>query len=314
VLDRFRKLVRCLIRFPNEHKAVTVLLLLAAVLLAALYGPYKGFSDWFISTAMHTSNHRFLAEALYSDEYIDRVLDRNTVVGQHGASVPIPAAQRSESIELCELTEANYHGWLLTVDDPSRIKIVCAASDGELLEDIAERNGALAAINASGYVTKAHKGEPDGTTIYNGELCHSCEHAQHAFFGLSGNGLPVFGSLATDELLAQDYRDVVEFGPLLILNGEPSDISGNGGGFSARTAIGQTAEGKILLLVIDGMQLGSLGASMRDVQQIMLDHGAVNAMALDGGSSSSMYYAGEIINDPFQGEVGRYLPNAIIVV
>ena len=58
-----------------------------------------------------------------------------------------------------------------------------------------------------------------------------------------------------------------------------------------RTAIGQRADGSVLLLVTDGRGAsGHLGATAADLLNIMLEYEAVNAANLDGGSSSAMYY------------------------
>ena len=73
-------------------------------------------------------------------------------------------------------------------------------------------------------------------------------------------------------------------------------VAGTGGGLNPRTAIGQRADGAVLLLVIDGRQSHSLGATYKDCQQVMLDYGAVNAANLDGGSSTLMIYEGEHVN------------------
>ena len=81
-----------------------------------------------------------------------------------------------------------------------------------------------------------------------------------------------------------------------------------------RTAIGQTLDGSILMLVIDGRQLHSIGATMKDCQDILAAYGATNAAALDGGSSSIMYYNGEVQTKPSNGTTyGRYLPSAFLV-
>ena len=64
-------------------------------------------------------------------------------------------------------------------------------------------------------------------------------------------------------------------------------------GANPRTAIGQKADGTVLLLVTDGRGAGGhLGATARDLISIMQEYGAVNAANLDGGSSSAMYYDG----------------------
>ena len=61
-------------------------------------------------------------------------------------------------------------------------------------------------------------------------------------------------------------------------------------GTAQRTAIGQTADGTIILLVTDGRTSSSLGATHNDVIDIMVSYGAVTAGMLDGGSSAMMYY------------------------
>ncbi len=70
-----------------------------------------------------------------------------------------------------------------------------------------------------------------------------------------------------------------------------------GDGVNPRTAIGQRADGAILLLVINGRQIDSLGATYDDLIDIMLEYGAVNASNLDGGSSSLMIHNGEYITN-----------------
>ena len=70
---------------------------------------------------------------------------------------------------------------------------------------------------------------------------------------------------------------------------------------------------QILLVVIDGRQVNSLGASYSDVIELMLEYGAVNAANLDGGSSSLMYYNGEYINSCASMYGPRDLPTTIIV-
>ena len=84
--------------------------------------------------------------------------------------------------------------------------------------------------------------------------------------------------------LDRGVRDAVSFGPVLVVNGEAVEVNGSGSGLNPRTAIGQREDGSILLVVIDGRQVNSLGASYSDVIELMLEYGAVNAANLDGGS------------------------------
>ena len=99
----------------------------------------------------------------------------------------------------------------------------------------------------------------------------------------------------------------------LIINGEVQSKN-LGGGVNPRTGIGQCADGSVLLLVLDGRSINTLGATMQDVADIMLEYGAVNAGNLDGGSSSVMVYDGEIINNCAPVTGPRNIPTAFIVL
>ena len=72
-------------------------------------------------------------------------------------------------------------------------------------------------------------------------------------------------------------------------------------------------DGTVIFLVIDGRQLHSIGATIKEVQDIMIAEGCVNAANLDGGSSSVMYYEGKLINSPSSKYGERPLPSAWIV-
>ena len=114
-------------------------------------------------------------------------------------------------------------------------------------------------------------------------------------------------------LMENGIRDAASFGPILVMNGEiAGDISGSG--VNPRTAIGQRADGAVLMLAIDGRQTHSIGATYEDVAEIMLDYGAVNAMNLDGGSSTCMYFEGEYVNQcSAYGGRPRPLPTSFLI-
>ena len=85
-------------------------------------------------------------------------------------------------------------------------------------------------------------------------------------------------------------------------------------GLNPRTAIGQRSDGAILLLVIDGRQPNSLGATYLDEAEIMLRFGAVNACNLDGGSSSLLWFRGEYINNNASVIGIRPIPTSFVVL
>ena len=99
----------------------------------------------------------------------------------------------------------------------------------------------------------------------------------------------------------------------LIINGEVQ-YQNLASGVNPRTAIGQREDGAVLLLVLDGRSINTLGATMENICDVMLEYGAVNAGNLDGGSSSVMVYEGEIINSCASVTGPRNIPTGFIVL
>ena len=79
-----------------------------------------------------------------------------------------------------------------------------------------------------------------------------------------------------------------------------------------RTAIGLTADGRIVLVVVDGRQSGSVGMSLGELANFFQRLGVVSAMNLDGGGSSAMAIKGKVVNSPSDG-FERSVTSAILV-
>ena len=127
--------------------------------------------------------------------------------------------------------------------------------------------------------------------------------------------IPEGGSLSDAYVLEDPYGyfdESIHLGNVII-NGEVQRQNLSGG-VNPRTALGQRADGALLLLVLDGRSINTLGASREDVVNIMLEYGAVNAGNLDGGSSSVMVYNGEIINHCASVTGPRRIPTGFIVL
>ena len=101
--------------------------------------------------------------------------------------------------------------------------------------------------------------------------------------------------MTVDEANRLGIRDMVAFqnnNVLIERDGESVKVHYKEGdnGTAQRTAIGQRADGSVIMLATDGRTASSLGATPSDVIGIMLEYGAVSAAMLDGGSSTLMYY------------------------
>lgn len=181
----------------------------------------------------------------------------------------------------------------------------------EHTSDIAERNGAVLAINGDDY--GAHK---YGIIIRNGELIRARKTTRHMLV------LNQDGSLYTvtdrsndpqalgDRLLAEQVRQTWEFGPELIRDGHTVDfdkdfdlISQQEKTLEPRTGIGQIDPTHYVIIVVDGRNRGhSLGASLPTLQKLFLKTGVQTAFNLDGGGSTTLYFNGEVLNQPSGGK------------
>lgn len=226
-----------------------------------------------------------------------------------------------EEIEFHNVSGATYKGIMMIVKDPSRV-IVGTSSPvyeqgvpGKKVVDMIASYNAVGGVNAGGFEDPQGAGDggiPKGIVISEGELRFGNLEETYEVIGLSKENVLIVGSMTASHALEMGIRDAVSFGPILIVNGEATKAS-KGGGLNPRTAIGQREDGAILLLVIDGRQSSSLGASYWDITEVMLDFGAVNAANLDGGSSSVMYYEGELLNSCSSIYGPREMPTSIVV-
>jgi hypothetical protein len=117
----------------------------------------------------------------------------------------------------------------------------------------------------------------------------------------------------------KDWSTVVEAVsgmPSLLSGGAPTGDTSGGESFARtrhpRTAVGVTADGRRLLVVVDGRQVLSRGASLPELTAIMKDLGAVEAMNLDGGGSSTLSVRGLVLNSPSDG-ASRQVSDGLVV-
>lgn len=211
-----------------------------------------------------------------------------------------------------------YAGKLALCKKPERIFVGTSEGLGDygsFVSDMVRENDAILGINASGFAD--FDGNGTGGIAY-GFLKSRGEKFQDAV----GNGWKIIGFDEDDHLQVGAFndtsalRDAVEFHPALIINGE-NLVAGTGlNEQQPRTAIGQTQDGTVIMLVVDGRQFHSFGISIERCGEIMEKYGAYQASMLDGGSSSVMVYRGREITSPTtlsQNEEGRYLPDAFLV-
>lgn len=304
--------------------AVEVLLFgLLGVIYVLEKGPSERARDLFVISMNETSAAKFVPTIFLTQQEVDAILAANIfqetdVVTDTDlvviSSEPEKLTEKDETIDpdgdgidIIDVSGSTYKGKMMLVYDPSRVFVGTsgkygATELGKTLPDIyASYDNIVGAINGGGWDDRdghGTGGEPWGVVISEGEVLWGTPmYYTWDMAGITNENKLVVGKMTIQEAVDMGVRDAVKYGPPLIVNGEPLEALGTGSGLNPRTAIGQRADGTMLLLTIDGRQGNSLGASLADVRDVMLEFGAVNAYNLDGGSSTNMIYNGEIINN-----------------
>lgn len=229
-------------------------------------------------------------------------------------------------LEIIDIAVGTAKGKLMIVHDPSLVTLGISGEfgvgrSGKTVTDICADYGAIAGVNAGGFNDEAGRGNggsPQGLVIYRGELIWGEPETTYNVVGFDADHILHIGTMTGAEALEQGVTDGISF---VTHDGQSSSLIINGvvqsqnikSGVNPRTAIGQRADGSVLLLVLEGRSVNTFGASMEDIINIMLSYGAVNCGNLDGGSSSVMVYDGEIINNCVSVVGVRTIPTAFIV-
>ena len=291
---------------------------LVAVLNTLVNGPSETMRDRLVLSATQASATKWLPGLFLGQELVDEIVAKSSQVqeetiqmGSHIAGAP-GGEQADDTDEWAGAIDGmlyqTYNGptftaYILLVRDPSRVYVGTSsnyngATVGIRIFDIVEREGAVAAINAGEFSDTNGQGTgatPIGLTYSKGS-CVWNDGTYRTFIGFDNNDtLHAYNSMSRAEADRLGIRDAVSFqnGNVLISNdGENVTLHYAEGnvGMAQRTAIGQRADGTVILAVTDGRTASSLGATRNDIINMLVELGAVSAGMLDGGSSSMMYY------------------------
>ena len=223
-----------------------------------------------------------------------------------------PATQAGEwdsypdGIRIEQFSGTTFDASVMIIRDPSQVYMATSTENfskdipGLRINEAMEKEGAIAAINAGAFYDNGTSqlivgSMPEGLVIAGGRVVWNkiqMGMPENGFVGFdSNNKLIVAHSMTASKAMELGIRDGCCFGPALIMDGQINEkvYSGNFS-WNPRTAIGQRSDGAVIFLCIDGRQANSLGGTYKDIIDIMLAYGAVNACNLDGGSSSVMLY------------------------
>ncbi|MBU3097757.1 MULTISPECIES: phosphodiester glycosidase family protein [Clostridium] len=293
------------------------------------YGPFKNVKSTVVGAAMTTYSLQWLATTFLSKEAIAKIMSDQTVdtLVQNNLDGVKVENKNDDSIERYDVTGNKFKGYILIINDPTRLKVGYSSmlrKEGQITSDIAKDNNAIAAINGGGFKDEDNGSKwtgtganPTGIIMANGKTAFNDitdVDKKTEVVAMTSSGKLLVGPHSLSEMKTAGVTDAVSFGPALIVNGQKTITKGDGGwGIAPRTCVAQRKDGAIIFLVIDGRQAKSLGATLREAQDVLYDYGAVNATNLDGGSSSTLFYDDEIINSPSDSLGERSVPSIMYI-
>ena len=219
---------------------------------------------------------------------------------------------------------ANYHandpsqGWAM-----SRVSDQMAAaqkrhSDPSDTANYVEHYNAVVGVNADFY--NMTTGVPGGALVMDGVEYHG--GTSENFFAILKDGTAMIGSSSDYAAYKDQIQEAVGGSVYLVKDGK-SVVTSAADYYNSRhsrTCVGITAEGKVILMVLDGRQEPfSTGGSAEELAQIMLDAGCVTAINLDGGGSTTFVAKQEgsntltVVNRPSDG-YERSVSSSLMVV
>ena len=317
----FGRIVR---RFFLVLFTVIALILVAACLAANLIfnGPSSAARDILTMTLLEPSGTKWIPGLFMDAQTLDSIRTRddsnlkdefsNTseIVINKDAAISAGTdewANSPDGIRFESHSGDTYNAHIMIVRDPSKVYLGTSTENfstsipGTRIDDQIETDGAIAGVNAGAFFDNGTSDPSVGSVpeglVYSKGVCKWTT-------GSPPNGIKGFAGFNKDNILvvAQDnlskaqaeelnIRDGCCFGPVLIMNGEINQEAYNSNsGWNPRTAIGQRKDGAVVFVCIDGRQAGSAGGTYKDVIDIMIEYGVVNACNMDGGSSSIMVY------------------------
>lgn len=320
-----RKIIKVFLKY-----FVTLLLAVVLLLVGLIYifekGPSESIRDLYVMTVMQSSAAKFTARMFLDKETVDKIIADGDVKDE-GITINTELIDHThdedfdkDAVWVEDIRSAHYKGKAMIVNDPSRIYVYCIpefpVERGKFLKDICINEDVIGGVNGGGFIDvggTGKGGEPRGMVVSGGVWLNGDKDAKHRVIGMSDEDKLIVGTMTGNEAIELGVRDAVEWGPALIINGEPMTVSESADGPNPRTAIGQRSDGSIVLVCIEGRRLDSIGANYADLIDIMQQYGCINASNLDGGLSSSMWFNGEKQINSFSNYGERPIPTALLV-
>lgn len=315
-------------KIRNLHLIIKLFIFIDFIVLLCffmVYGPIDKARVFWITTAMETGDHKYLANIFYSEDTIKSVMSENYLVeieedtdvssitiGKEEAITSYTSLYEKEILDheegaLYKLIQFKYQEFdchMVAIYDPTRVEVAYnkRINTGRILSDILKANEGILGINGGGY--SWNSGYPQGLVVHDGKIVYSSTTGKYVTAAINYDGVLVVGKMSASDVKKKKIKEAVSFGPALIVNGKAANFRGTGGsGLNPRTVIAQRKDGIILFLVVNGYGnrlswKGRGGVYVTDLIKILERYNVYNAVNMDGGSSTTMVIDGKLINDP----------------
>lgn len=302
-----------------------------------MYGPWDYVRNLYVTTAMQTRSHKYLAKVFYNDEKISEIQDNNYYIAidenVNTDNITINTTEKTkykdkyeeelftrdnpdDDYKVIEVKVGNAKGYLIAIYEPTKVKLIRtkrfnAGTVGERVKDMCKRYGGSVCINAGGFANGLENGSdiPQGYVIDEGKVVWGGS-SKGNIIGMTDEGkLKLMSNITGQQAIESGIKYGVEFGPFLIVNGKSITIKGMPYGVANKCVIAQRQDGIMMFLVTEGETYID-GASLKDVVEVLEKYGAYNAANLDGGQSTSLVIENELINTPnyiAKKQGGRYV-------
>lgn len=310
--------------FGHIFRLILIAVLLLVVVLYRMFvGPSPAVRSMLTMSLLESSALKFIPYIFLQEETVNEIVAAASLkeeITETDTSLIVieePTEEEKKDLELIPVSAPTSKGYIMIIKDPSRVFVGIADNihaRGMYITELAEKYDAIAAINASGFSDAggmSNGKDPLGLVVSEGKLV-SAGASKYTAAAFDKDNILHVGNFTAKDVEEMGLRDAAAWGPALIQNGVPMEVS-TATGLNPRTAIGQCADGSVLFLVLDGRYPSSLGATYADMISILMEYGAVNACNLDGGFSSVLLYEGERISDVASIENIRKIPTAFMV-
>lgn len=194
---------------------------------------------------------------------------------------------------------------------------------GEIVQNV---EGGILGISANGFVDVSPNGvvgNGNGGRIsgycmaqgveYNVDN-HAVNQSWHKFARLEFHEDDLMYIKSVTDPVSEDCTDAIEFEPPMIVDGEVL-VNDWWNELNPRACVGQSDRYEILMLMIEGRGAsGSWGTDVKTCAQLLKDHGCMQAINVDGGTSGMLWYNGEYLTRCSNANLaeGRTIPNACV--